>query len=187
MCTRIPEAADSAATASSSVREHDTAKRGASAMRMRPPAWPCQRRCRSSAGVDAGAPVLVQPGGGVAAVVHQALADRGADAGRGQRLEHGVGVVHGLHREHRRRAGPQQLVDGEARRRGQRRRRVRRFERPHAPLQPLEQRQVVGQPPEEGLAQVDVRLDEAGEEVAAVGVDLTVGGRRAGAASGRPG
>jgi hypothetical protein len=128
------------------------------------------------AGVEAGAPGLVQPGRRVAAVVHQALADRGADAGRGDRLEHGVGVVHGLHRQHRRRAGPQQLVDGEPRRGGQRRRRVRRFERPHALLEPLEQRQVVGQAPEQGLAQVDVGLDEAGEQVRAAGVDHRVVG-----------
>jgi hypothetical protein len=95
-------------------------------------------------------------------------------------LEHGVGVVHRLHRQHRRRAGPQQLVDGEARRGGQRRRRVRRFERPHALLEPLEQRQIVGQAPEQGLAQMDVGLDEAGEEVAAPGGNLAIRRRRAG-------
>ena len=139
------------------------------------------------AGVDAGAPRLVQAGRRVAAVVHQALADGGPDAGRGDGLEHGVGVVHRLHRQHRRRAGAQQLVDGEARRGGQRRRRVRRLERPDALLQPLEQRQVVGQAPKQRLAQMDVGLDEAGEEVAAAGGNLAVGGWRPGRRRADPG
>ena len=51
------------------------------------------------------------------------------------------------------------------------RRRVRRFHRPHAAPQPFEQRHVVGVAAEERLAQVDVGLDEAGEQVRAAGVD----------------
>ena len=52
--------------------------------------------------------------------IHQALADGGANARLGQRLEHRVGVVHRLHRQHGGGAGAQQLVDGEPRRRAQR-------------------------------------------------------------------
>jgi hypothetical protein len=46
-----------------------------------------------------------------------------------------------------------------------------RFHRPHAPLQPLEQRHVIGCATKERLAQVHVGLDESWKEVAAAGVD----------------
>ena len=53
----------------------------------------------------------------------------------------------------------------------QRRRRVRRFHRPDAALQPVEQRHVVGVAAEQRLAEMDVRLDEAGQQVGAARVD----------------
>ena len=45
---------------------------------------------------------------------------------------------------------------------------------PHPAPQPLHQRQIVGEAAEQRLAQVNVRLDQAGEDVAAAGVDDTV-------------
>ena len=74
----------------------------------------------------------------------------------------------------------QQLRGGEARRRAQRRWRVRGLHRPDAPPQPLEQRHVVGEAAEERLAEMDVRLDEAGQEVAAARVDDACRARRVG-------
>ena len=62
--------------------------------------------------------------------------------------------------------------------------RVRRFHRPDPAPQPLEQRHVVGVAAEERLAEVDVRLDEAGKEVGAAGVDRR--GRTARPAPRRP-
>ena len=52
-------------------------------------------------------------------------------------------------------------------RRAQRCRRVRGLHRPDAPPQPLEQRQVVGVAAEQRLAEMDVRLDEAGQQIPA--------------------
>ena len=76
---------------------------------------------------DTGAP------GAVAAHVHQALADDRAQSGRHQRLEHRVGVVHGLHRQHasscRRAAAPRPRA---APRRASVARVVRGLERPDA-------------------------------------------------------
>ena len=53
----------------------------------------------------------------------------------------------------------------------QRRGRVRRFQRPDARPQPLEQRHVVGEAAKQRLAEMDVRLDEAGKQVARRRVD----------------
>ena len=50
------------------------------------------------------------------------------------------------------------------------------FHRPHPPLQPIEQRYVVREAAEEGLAQMNVSLDEAREKVGAAGVDARVPG-----------
>ena len=107
---------------------------------------------------------LVQPRGRLAAHVHQALADDGAQSGRHQRLEHRVGAVHRLHRQHaascrRAAARPPPAAPPRASVRVV----VRRFERPDALAQPGEQRQVVGQPAEQRLAEMDVRLHEAGQ------------------------
>src|SRR5262249_36541881 len=45
---------------------------------------------------------------------------------------------------------------------------------PHARAQPVHQTQVVGETAEQRLAQMDVRLDEAGQNVAAARVDHAV-------------
>ena len=50
-------------------------------------------------------------------------------------------------------------------------RRVRGLHRPDAPPQPVHQRQIVGVAAEERLAEVDVRLDEPGQDVPAARVD----------------
>ncbi len=52
---------------------------------------------------------------------------------------------------------------------------MRGLHRPHAPLEPVEQREVVGRAAEERLAEVDVRLHEAGQHGAAARVDDEVG------------
>jgi hypothetical protein len=59
--TSNPCAAEAAAVASSRSRVHDSANRGASAARSRPPAAPCQRRWSASDLVDAGSGGLKQP------------------------------------------------------------------------------------------------------------------------------
>ncbi len=48
---------------------------------------------------------------------------------------------------------------------------MRRFERPDAPLQPVEQRQIVGAAAKQRLTQVDVGLDESRQETTLGGVD----------------
>ena len=52
--------------------------------------------------------------------------------------------------------------------------RVRGFHRPHAGAQPVHQRQIVGVAAEQRLAEVDVRLDEPRQHVAAARVDDAV-------------
>ena len=105
-CARACAArAESAATASSSSREHDTAKRGANAARSRPFAAPSQRfwSARLSS-IDAlrllaaAAPARRRP--------RPSCTCRPSRAGRisASVFEHDVGVVHGLHRQHRGRA-----------------------------------------------------------------------------------
>ncbi len=121
--------------------------------------------------VDRVARPFAEPSRDLAAGVHHALADDGADAGVRERFEHGIGVVHRLHREDRRRARLEQFGGGQAGRRAQRARRVRRFERPDAALQPLEQGHVVRHSAEQRLAEMDVRLHKAGEQVVARAVD----------------
>ena len=51
---------------------------------------------------------------------------------------------------------------------------MRRLHGPHARLEPVEQRQVVGVAAEKRLAEMDVRLDQAGEDVVAFAVDRPV-------------
>ena len=68
-------------------------------------------------------------------------------------------------------AAQQQFGGGERRGGRERSRRVRRLHRPDARAQPVEQRQVVGIAAEQRLAQMDVRLHEAGQQVVAAGVD----------------
>src|SRR5262249_16767867 len=50
---------------------------------------------------------------------------------------------------------------------------VRRLERPNAPSEPLEERQVVGHSAEERLAEVHVRLHESGDDSTPLRVDDT--------------
>ena len=97
--------------------------------------------------------------------VHHALADDRAQPHRLERLEDGIGIVHGLHRQHRGRARSQQLGCGLLRGCGQRRRRVRGLHRPDARLQPVEQGEIIGVAAEQCLAKMNVRLDEARQEI----------------------
>jgi hypothetical protein len=51
---------------------------------------------------------------------------------------------------------------------------VRGLHGPHAPLEPVNQFEVVGRAAEERLAEMDVRLDEAGQHGAAASVERHV-------------
>ncbi len=106
--------------------------------------------------------LLAAAGGTSASASIMHLPIVGPHAALGHSLEHDVGIVHRLHRQHRRGAAeraarsspgvlPPAAVSGG----------VRRFHRPDARAQPLHQRQVVGVAAEQGLAEVDVRLDRS--------------------------
>ena len=116
--------------------------------------------------------LLLQPPRHLRVEVHHALADRRAQAAVRDGLEHHIGVVHRLHRQHRRSCRWHSSSVVASRVGGaQRRRRVRGFHRPDARPQPVHQRQIVGVTAKQRLAQMDVRLDEAGQHVAAARVD----------------
>ena len=140
---------------------------------MRPPAAP-SHRARSASARRRQPRGLAQPRRHVLVGVHQALADRRAQPAAGQSLQ--------SRRQCRARSPssvPWSCRRGAARRReprrgAQRRRRVRRLERPHPRAQPVHQREVVGQPAEERLAEMQVGLDEAGQDDRAGGIDDAV-------------
>src|SRR5207245_5596405 len=102
--------------------------------------------------------------------VHQAFAHRRADADPLERPERRRSVPDGLHVDDRGGAAEQQLgraeqgggVDGFFGMSG--------LERPDAAYQPVLEPQVVGQPAEQGLAEVHVRLDETGHDEAAAAI-----------------
>ncbi len=48
---------------------------------------------------------------------------------------------------------------------------MRRFHRPHAPAEPLEERQIVRESAKERLTEVDVRLNQSRQHIPAAGVD----------------
>ena len=128
--------------------------------------------------VDCAARGLEEPAGHGGVGVHQALADDGPDADGGDFLEHGIRVVHRLHRQDGRGAAREQLAGRQARRGPQRGGRVRRLHRPDPRAEPVDQGEVVGVSAEQRLAQVDVGLDEAGQHERAGGVEHRVAGRR---------
>ena len=125
----------------------------------------CGSRCsrRSSARVSS-----CRRRGHLGVEVHHALADRRAQAALGDRLEDHVGVVHRLHRQHRRRAAataarsspaapPRAAIAGVcAASIGQTRVRSQSISG-----------EVVGVAAKQRLAQMDVRLNQAGQHVAA--------------------
>ena len=115
--------------------------------------------------------VFLQPLGHLRVEVHHAFADRRAQAASGNRFEDDVGIVHGLHRQHRGRAAGEQLGRRQPRGGAERVRPVRGFHRPHARAQPVHQMEIVGIAAKEGLAEMKMCLDETGKHVAAAGVD----------------
>ncbi len=171
MCTSRLCSVAAAAVASSSSRVHESAKRGASAVRSRPLAARCQRCCSDSASRQPVLRRLVQPRRRLAANVHQALADRRAQSRLDQRVEDRFRAVDRFHRQHGRRAAERELGRSQSRRHRKRAIVVRRFERPDPPPQPVEKRQVLGETAEQRLAEVQVRLDEAGQQQRAARVD----------------
>ena len=116
--------------------------------------------------------------GHVVAAVHHALADSGAEARLLDDAQDLFGVSDRLHRERAGRPAAYQLRDAEPRRGAQRQRVVRGFQGPHATLEPVNQFEVVRRAAEERLAQMHVRLYEAGQHRAAARVNSHV--RRAG-------
>ena len=104
------------------------------------------------------------PGGFVERVVHQGVAARHPEAGRLRRAEDGVGVADGPHVEERGRPAGGELGEAEAGGELERLVVVRGLAGPDVRLEPREELEVVGTVPQERLAEVDVRLDEAGEE-----------------------
>ncbi len=107
--------------------------------------------------------------------VHHAFADDRPKPHGLERLEDGVGIVHGLHRQHGRRPAQDQLGRRLLRRGRERLGRVRGFHRPDPRLQPIEQRQIVGIAAEDGLTEMDVRLDEPRQHIAAMRVNGAIG------------
>ena len=175
----MPDAADTRPTSSSRSREHDTANRGASAMRMRSPAAPCHRRCSATlSSMDARVCSRRRVGtSGLSceSIMHLPIVARSpvsTTASTTASVSCTVSIVSTV-------VVPERSSSAAARRAAaaQRGRRVRRFERPDPLPQPLEQRQVVGQSAEQRLAQVDVRLDEAGHHEIARRVDDACAGR----------
>jgi hypothetical protein len=136
------------------------------------------------AGVDRGAGVLVQPPWCLAVRIHHALADDGAKAHGLERFEHRIRLMHGLHRQHGGGAAKEQFRGREARARLERTGIMRGLHRPDALLEPVEQREVVRVAAEERLAEMNVRVDEAREDVAAAGIDDARGGTVAKVADG---
>ena len=113
-------------------------------------------------------------GAGLVAV-HQGLADGGPDAELLGRLEGGAGVAVRLDRERGGGAAGEQLGHRQHGRRVQRPVVVGLLQGPHPQAQPVDHVHVVGQAPQQRLAQVHVGLHQAGDHQAAGGVDL-VGG-----------
>ena len=104
-------------------------------------AAPSQRRCRSQALVDRRASRFA--GDGAARPRRRPSCTCRSTARSpvcGHRLEHRVRIVHGLHRQHRRRAAREQFAGRQARRRPERGRRVRGLHRPDARAQPVDER-----------------------------------------------
>src|ERR1041385_6171063 len=85
------------------------------------------------------------------------------DPDRLERFECRAGVSHRLHVEDRRGAAEQQLGGAEHGGGVDRRFGVRRFERPDALREPCHERQVVGESAEQRLTEMDVGLNEPGE------------------------
>ena len=127
-------------------------------------AVPPLARCATLSSIDASRRLLQPRRARRASAVHHALADRRAGCPLSRRrFEHHVGVVHGLHRQHRGGAAAQQLGRSPAAR--------RRAASPACAPLPSATRasrsqsisgEVVGVAAEQRLAEVDVRLDEAG-------------------------
>ena len=143
---------------------HETANRGQNATRSRPPFPPCQAFARRSVSARAARVSRKRPAGFVAGIVHQSVSARDAHARRGRRAEDRVRVVRRRHVEDGRRPAREELGEAEARRDLERRVVVRGLARPDVRREPREELQVVGAVAQERLAEMDVRLDEAGQE-----------------------
>ena len=102
--------------------------------------------------------------------VHQAFAGGRADPDPLECFERAPGVVHRLHVEDRRGAAEQQLRSAEQGRPVHGFLGVDRLERPDTADQPVLEPQIVGEPAKEGLAKVDVGLNESRDDQAATAV-----------------
>ena len=111
----------------------------------------------------------------VLARIHHALADGRAKARFLDRVKDFACVIHGLHRQRAGRAAFDQLRDAEPCRSANGFRRVGSLQRPDALLQPINQWQIVGRAAKERLAEMYVRLYEAGQDGAAARVNRLIG------------
>jgi hypothetical protein len=117
---------------------------------------------------------LLQPARRLGVEVHHAFANRRTQAALLDGLEDRVRVVHGLHCQHRGGAAAEQFRRCQARGRAKGLGRVSRFHRPDTGAEPVHEREIVRVTSEQRLAEVDVRLDQTGQHVAAARVDRAI-------------
>ena len=102
-------------------------------------------------------------------IVHQCVAAGVTDAGACGRAEEGVRMPHRSHVEHRRHAARQTLGQAEAGRDRHGLGIVRRLARPHVPFEPRKQLETRRSVSQKRLAQMEVRLNETGNDPFAPG------------------
>jgi hypothetical protein len=149
-------------------------KRGASDTRSRPPAAVEASRQRLDFAA-ARARRFEQLRGRPLAAVHQGLAEHRTDAARLEHFTQHLGVAHRAHVVDAGDPPGDELGEPEPCRGGDRGGGVRRLERPDALAQPGEEVALLGKPAEQGLAEMEVSVDEAGNDQRPGGVDLQVG------------
>ena len=159
-----PSSAARATVRSQSAREQESTKRGQRAPRILPPASPCQRRYRSPASSSARSGCLEQRARRALAGVHQTLPRHRAQPRVADRAEDPLHAAHEAELLHRGGAGEKTV--GRAQKPGRVRGvlGVRRLQRPDALAQPAQERAVLGEAAKEGLTEMHVRLDEAGQD-----------------------
>ena len=104
-----------------------------------------------------------------ASIMHLPIVARMPALGRG--FEHRIGVVHRLHRQHGGRAARAAARSAASRAAARSVPACARLPSARRACAAIQQRQIVGVAAEQRLAEMDVRLDEAGQQVAAARID----------------